>query len=126
MWKIGHKYCCPVWESSQNVYALYGKHGANIGRSIIILGNEKNGVNRLTSMWEATDVRKVIALCSWGCCQPQSPVQAMCNMVDSVQLGSGISSVCRTVYSAGLSKPLMGLLVVVFIWENDLLQTILL
>ena len=41
-----------------------------------------------------------------------------------VQYGSVTSSVRIKVYSTGLPKPFIGLLAIVFNWENDILQTI--
>ena len=47
--------------------------------------------------------------------QQLNPGQAVCDTVDSVQLGSSLLSLRRRVYSAGLPKPFQG-------WENDLLH----
>ena len=41
--------------------------------------------------------------------QQPNPVQAVCNMVDSVELGLGLLSLRRRVYSTGLPKLLQGL-----------------
>ena len=46
------------------------------------------------------------------------------NAEKDVQQESVTSSVRMKVYSTGLPKPLRGVLVVVFSWENDILHTI--